>query len=107
MSRYFAVPVFALTAMIAACGRSDRQQTASTTAGANPPVISGSTAGNHTAGEVGPKSAPVTYARAESTFNTGKFDDVIQLFSAYTESNPENAWGYYMLGVSAWKNGDG
>jgi predicted Zn-dependent protease len=107
MSRYFAVPVFALTAMIAACGRSDRQQTTSTTAGANPPVVSGSTAGNDSTREMGPKSAPVSYARAESTFNTGKFDEATQLFSAYTESNPENAWGYYMLGISAWKNGNG
>ena len=46
MSRYVAVPVFALTAMVAACGRSDRQQTTSTTAGANPPVVSGATTGN-------------------------------------------------------------
>ena len=38
MSRYFAVPVFALTAIVAACGRSDRPQTTSSTAGANPPV---------------------------------------------------------------------
>ena len=52
MSRYFALPVFALTAIIAACGRSDRQQTTSTTAGANPPVVSGTTAGNDSAGEI-------------------------------------------------------
>src|SRR3954471_23306632 len=72
MSRYFAVPVFALTAMVAACGRSDRQQTTST-AGANPPVVSGSTAGHDSAGGVGTKAAPVTYARAESTFNRGNY----------------------------------
>jgi len=107
MSRYFTVPVFALTAIVAACGRSDRQQTTSATAGANPPVVSGSTAGKDRAGEVETKSAPVTYARAESTFNSGKYDEATQLFSAYAESNPENAWGYYMIGVSAWKNGDG
>src|SRR3954454_18357679 len=105
MSRYFAVPVFALTAMVAACGRSDRQQTTST-AGANPPVVSGSTAGHDSAGDVGTKAAPVTYARAESTFNRGNYDEATQLFSVYTESNPDNAWGYYMLGVSAWKSGE-
>src|SRR4029079_5002553 len=72
MSRYFAVPVFALTAMVAACGRSDRQQTTSTTAGATPPVVSGATTGNDSIGDVGTKPAPVTYVRAESTFNGGK-----------------------------------
>ncbi|MFL5513029.1 MAG: tetratricopeptide repeat protein [Gemmatimonadales bacterium] len=106
MSRYFAVPVFALTAMVAACGRSDRQQTTSTTAGANPPVVSGSTTGSDSIGDAGAKPAPVTYARAESTFNGGKYGEATQLFSAYTESDPENAWGYYMLGISAWKNGE-
>src|SRR3954470_9346339 len=75
MSRYFAVPVFALTAMVAACGRSDRQQTTSTTAGANPPVVSGSTTGNDSTADVRAKSAPVTYARAESSFNGGEDDE--------------------------------
>jgi len=106
MSRYFAVPVFALTAIVAACGRSDRPQTTSTTAGANPPVVSGATTGNDRIGDTGTKPAPVTYVRAESTFNGGKYAEATQLFSAYTESNPDNAWGYYMLGISAWKNGE-
>jgi hypothetical protein len=28
------------------------------------------------------------------------------MFQAYTESEPDNAWGRYMLGLSAWKTGD-
>ena len=28
------------------------------------------------------------------------------MFEAYTESDPDNAWGHYMLGLSAWKTGD-
>lgn len=106
MSRYFAVPVFALTAIVAACGRSDRQQTTSTTAGANPPVVSGATTGHDSIGDAVTKSVPVTYARAESTFNGGNYAEATQMFTAYTESHPDNAWGYYMLGISAWKNGE-
>jgi tetratricopeptide (TPR) repeat protein len=28
------------------------------------------------------------------------------MFEAFSESNPDNAWGQYMLGLSAWKTGD-
>ena len=28
------------------------------------------------------------------------------MFEAYSESEPDNAWGHYMLGLSAWKTGD-
>ena len=28
------------------------------------------------------------------------------MFEAYSESKPDNAWGHYMLGLSAWKTGD-
>jgi predicted Zn-dependent protease len=105
MSRYFAVPVFALTAIVAACGRSDRPQTTSSSAGATP-VVSGSGTGVDSSTEPKVESAPVTYARAESTFTAGEYGEATQLFSRYTESNPENPWGYYMLGISAWKNGE-
>ena len=27
------------------------------------------------------------------------------MFEAYAEANPDNAWGQYMLGLSAWKTG--
>jgi len=105
MSRYFAVPVFALTAIVAACGRSDRTVTKSSSAGASTPVVSGSTTVDSST-DVRVDAAPVTYARAESTYQAGNYEDAVRLFSRYTESNSENPWGYYMLGVSAWKNGD-
>jgi predicted Zn-dependent protease len=108
MSRYFAVPVFALTALVAACGRSDRPQaaTTSTSAGATTPVVSGSATGNDSSGEVRAEAAPATYEQAESIYRTGKYDEATRLFTAYTESKPENPWGYYMLGLAAWKSGE-
>jgi predicted Zn-dependent protease len=104
MSRYFAVPVFALTAIVAACGRPDRPQTTSTSAGATTPVVSGSTSTTDSSAES--VAAPVTYTRAESTYNARRYEEATRLFTEYTESNPENAWGHYMLGVSAWKSGE-
>jgi predicted Zn-dependent protease len=105
MSRYFAVPVFALTALVA-CGRSDRARTTSSTAGATTPVVSGSSTVKDSSENPQPVAAPVTYARAESTYGAGKYDEASQLFSAYTLSHSENPWGYYMLGMAAWKNGE-
>ena len=106
MSRYFSIPVFALTAIVAACGRSDRPQTISTSAGANTPVVSGSSSVNDTAGETPVALPPVTYERAESVYGTGNYGEATQLFRSYTEANPENPWGHYMLGLAAWKNGE-
>jgi tetratricopeptide (TPR) repeat protein len=47
----------------------------------------------------------VSYEEAESLFKAGKFAEAKSGFAAYTESKPENAWGHYMLGLSAWKSG--
>jgi predicted Zn-dependent protease len=105
MSRYFAVPVFALTALVAACGRSDRPQTTSSSAGASTPVVSGSTT-TDSSGETKVEATPVTYERAESTYGAGNYAEAAQLFLSYTERNPENPWGHYMLGLAAWRSGD-
>lgn len=106
MSRYFSIPVFALTAIVAGCGRSDRPQTTSTSAGANTPVVSGSSSLKESAGETPVAAAPVTYERAESVYGAGNYGEASQLFTSYTESRPENPWGHYMLGLSAWKSGE-
>jgi Flp pilus assembly protein TadD len=48
----------------------------------------------------------VTYADAESVFRKGRYAESAELFGVYVETNPANAFGYYMLGLSAWKSGD-
>ena len=50
--------------------------------------------------------APVSYEDAESAFKKGQYSDAAELFAAYIEGKPENPWGHYMLGLSAWKAGD-
>jgi predicted Zn-dependent protease len=47
-----------------------------------------------------------TYADAERAFQRGRYEEAATMFEAYSESNPDNAWGQYMLGLSAWKTGD-
>ena len=56
-----------------------------------------------------PEAVPggeVTYATAERVFREGRYADATDLFEAYTSRTPENAWGHYMLGISAWRAGD-
>jgi tetratricopeptide (TPR) repeat protein len=51
-------------------------------------------------------AAPVSYEDAESAYRAGNYGDAAELFAAYVESKPDNPWGRYMLGLSAWKAGD-
>jgi tetratricopeptide (TPR) repeat protein len=51
-------------------------------------------------------SGPVTFEMADSAYRGHRYDDATVLFKTYTESRPGNAWGFYMLGLSAWKSGD-
>jgi predicted Zn-dependent protease len=47
----------------------------------------------------------VTYTTAESAYTSRHYSDAVTMFDAYTKHKPDNAWGYYMLGLSAWKTG--
>ncbi len=48
----------------------------------------------------------VTYEEAESAFMEKRYSEAVDLFTLYSERRPENPWGHYMLGLSAWKAGD-
>jgi len=47
-----------------------------------------------------------SFADGEAAFHAKKYGDAVAIFEAYTERKPANGWGHYMLGLSAWKNGD-
>lgn len=46
-----------------------------------------------------------TYTNSERAFLDGRYDEAVDLFTRYTEKQPDNPWGHYMLGLSAWKDG--
>lgn len=50
-----------------------------------------------------PLPEPVTYAAAESVYHEGDYLEAVRHFEAYVERRPDNPWGRYMLGLSAWK----
>ena len=51
-------------------------------------------------------TGPVTFEDAEGLYRDKRYPEAVAAFTAYTETKPENAWGFYMLGLSAWKAGD-
>lgn len=46
------------------------------------------------------------YREAEANFKSGHYTEAADGFAAYTRSRPENAWGFYMLGLASWKAGN-
>ena len=47
-----------------------------------------------------------TFADGEAAYHARKYDEATTIFGAYTVRRPDNAWGHYMLALSAWKSGD-
>ena len=83
----------------AACGdRSPDQAAAGEPVGAKPAgVVPVSSVSNE---------KPVSFEMADSAYRDRRYHDATVLFKTYTESRATNAWGFYMLGLSAWKSGD-
>lgn len=48
----------------------------------------------------------VAYEEAEEAYRARRYDEAVRLFTRYTERKTENPWGFYMLGLSAWKAGN-
>lgn len=92
-----------------ACGGADRDKPATTVAsGATPQADSPNTTAAGTTTSAGASATVTTasYEDAEAAFRGGKYAEAADGFGAYTERKPENPWGFYMLGLSAWKAGD-
>jgi tetratricopeptide (TPR) repeat protein len=50
-------------------------------------------------------SGPASFADGEAAYRAKKYSEATTLFDEYTTRKPANAWGHYMLGLSAWKSG--
>ena len=51
-------------------------------------------------------TGPVTFADGKAAYDAKNYSDATAIFELYTGRRPDNAWGHYMLGLSAWKSGD-
>lgn len=53
-----------------------------------------------------PVVVPASFADGEAAFKAKNYKGATAIFEAYIDRKPGNRWGYYMLGLSAWKSGD-
>ncbi len=102
------VCVFAALLIVAGCGtdddtivKKDNKTTTETVAQKETPV----TVPQPVVQELPVVPQVVTYEIAERAFLDGNYDDAVVLFTRYTENKPNNPFGHYMLGLSAWKDG--
>lgn len=51
-------------------------------------------------------SMPATYENADDVYKAGHYPEAAEMFEKYVASKPNNAFGFYMLGLSSWKAGD-
>jgi len=100
----------ALAAPLAAgCGSPDRPSdtaAVATTTGPVTPVAAVSTPADGPTVVTDETVTSVSYADAETAFRRGRYPEATDLFAAYTGTHPDNAWGHYMYGLSAWKSGE-
>ena len=56
--------------------------------------------------QVAVAAEPLSFAHGQAAYQARKYGEATAIFEAYTERRPGNAWGHYMLGLSAWKHGN-
>src|SRR5712691_5780443 len=88
--------------LVVAC--SERRSRDAEARATEPAAVSPSTAAPQPAASV--ITGPVSFERADSAFRERRYNEAVSLFAVYTTGNPNNPWGHYMLGLSAWKAGD-
>jgi Tfp pilus assembly protein PilF len=76
----------------------------------NPTVVTPTTPSTPTSGgEVAQSNQPkqvVTFASAQDAYTKHHYREATASFEDYVQEHPKNSFGYYMLGLSAWKSGD-
>jgi tetratricopeptide (TPR) repeat protein len=55
---------------------------------------------------VGTTITTSSFADGEAAYHAKKYGEATAIFDAYVGRRANNAWGHYMLGLSAWKSGD-
>jgi Tfp pilus assembly protein PilF len=48
----------------------------------------------------------VTFGDAQAAYNKRHYREATESFDSYVQTHPNNGFGFYMLGLSAWKSGD-
>jgi len=104
-----AILVAALAA--AGCSSNDETGTSSQNSAKVRPISMTNTstpigAGDKALNDWASKTGPVSFADGEAAYHAGKYGEATKVFERYAVEKPNNAWGHFMLGLSAWKGGD-
>ena len=100
-----AVAALAIAAAAACGGDGDELRTVAVVPSAAPAIVPAPDSGGETT-ETGRVISPnISFEEAEAAFTERRYDEASEMFTVYTQRRPENPWGHYMLGLSAWKAG--
>lgn len=101
-----AAALFITLATVTACStREEPDGGRPETGAASTPAGTGTSGGEVTPVPSAPVM-PVRYEEGELAFQEKRYAEAKEKFTSYVEQRPENPWGHYMLGLSAWKSGD-
>lgn len=92
--------------VIAGCGDKSPRQANAKEPEVPTPSVSVTPESTSTPRETSAPVGPVSFATAESSYREHRYEDAVAGFTAYTATRPNVAFGFYMLGLSAWKAGD-
>lgn len=95
-----------ILAIASACMSRGEKKPVDTTASSQPPAVVTPTGSPGEIDSVQTEAPIVTFASAQAAYTQRKYGEAEQSFGAYVVRHPDNPFGHYMLGLSAWKNGD-
>src|SRR6266849_5764184 len=103
MRKLTIIPCVIAACVAGACG--DKHSKSSDANAAEVTTVSPETSNVSTPTSPG-SAGTVSFDGAQTAYTEKRYDEAVRLFTSYTSEHPENVWGFYMLGLSAWKTGD-
>ena len=102
--------VVVLACAVVGCSKRGDSQKTNTVKSVQPAAIETSAKAVDDEGFVGAPApritGPVSFADGEAAYQSKNYGEATKLFEQYVGRRPDNPWGHYMLGLSAWKSGD-
>jgi len=105
-SGFIAAALFAGAVVTTGCSNDSKATTAkSDKPAATPQAAATSYVPDASVAPVSPPK-PLTFKDGEAAYHAGNYAEATAAFTRLTEEKPKNAWGHFMLGLSASKTGD-
>jgi len=102
--------VVVLACAVVGCSKRGDSQKTNTVKSVQPAAIETSAKAVDDEGFVGAPApritGPISFADGEAAYQSKNYGEATKLFEQYVGRRPDNPWGHYMLGLSAWKSGD-